>query len=408
MENIITDKIAFGGNCLTKINGKNVFVPFAIPGEELKVEIIQEKRDYDIAKISEIIKPSPHRVTPECKYYEKCGGCNMMHIDAEYQKELRKQILCDCLSRNGVDFPLEKINVISGDNFGYRARIQLNDGGFSERAGNQIIPVTDCLCTTKELNEWLSSKKMEERPSDRIHLFGCKNVISVGYDENKKISISSLEKKETTDYSKLKKKNKNIREVKKRYSGTSINTSDTIKVKILDKEVSFDVKGFFQSNIDVLEKAIKTLCKGLKGSACLDMYAGCGTFSVFLADIFKEITLVEHNRDALVFAEENLKGIKHQSFGLSGEKWVQTAENKYFDAVVIDPPRSGMEKEVCKWLCKSKIPQIRSVSCDPATHARDLSFLLKAGYELKELYLLDFYPNTSHIESLAILERDPE
>ena len=138
------------------------------------------------------------------------------------------------------------------------------------------------------------------------------------------------------------------------------------------------------------------------------MYAGCGTFSVFLADIFKEVTLVEHNRDALVFAEENLKGIKHQSFGLSGEKWVQTAENKYFDAVVIDPPRSGMEKEVCKWLCKSKIPQIRSVSCDPATHARDLSFLLKAGYELKKLYLLDFYPNTSHIESLAILERDPE
>ena len=67
-----------------------------------------------------------------------------------------------------------------------------------------------------------------------------------------------------------------------------------------------------------------------------------------------------------------------------------------------------MEKEVCKWLCKSKIPQIRSVSCDPATHARDLTFLLKAGYELKELYLLDFYPNTSHIESLAILERDPE
>ena len=87
MENIITDKIAFGGNCLTKINGKNVFVPFAIPGEELKVEIIQEKRDYDIAKISEIIKPSPYRVTPECKYYEKCGGCNMMHIDAEYQKD---------------------------------------------------------------------------------------------------------------------------------------------------------------------------------------------------------------------------------------------------------------------------------------------------------------------------------
>ena len=80
-------------------------------------------------------------------------------------------------------------------------------------------------------------------------------------------------------------------------------------------------------------------------------------------------------------------------------------QKRIFDAVVIDPPRSGMEKEVLEWLCRSEVPQIRSVSCDPATHSRDLAALIKAGYVLKNLYLLDFYPNTSHIESLAVLEK---
>ena len=80
------------------------------------------------------------------------------------------------------------------------------------------------------------------------------------------------------------------------------------------------------------------------------------------------------------------------------------AKNGPFDAVVIDPPRSGMEKEVCDWLCKNKTGQIRSVSCDPSTHARDALKLVKSGYELTKLYLLDFYPQTAHIESLAYFE----
>jgi len=94
------------------------------------------------------------------------------------------------------------------------------------------------------------------------------------------------------------------------------------------------------------------------------------------------------------------------SYGLSGAAFVKTCANTLpaFDACTIDPPRSGMEKEVCQWLCKSNIPLILSLSCDPATHARDCAKLISAGYELKQMYLLDFYPNTSHIESLAVLE----
>ena len=107
-----------------------------------------------------------------------------------------------------------------------------------------------------------------------------------------------------------------------------------------------------------------------------------------------------------IFAEQNLAGTKHVSYGLSGANFVKTCASSLpqFDACTIDPPRSGMEKEVREWLCTSKIPLILSLSCDPATHARDCARLISAGYSLKQMYLLDFYPNTSHIESLALLE----
>ena len=136
------------------------------------------------------------------------------------------------------------------------------------------------------------------------------------------------------------------------------------------------------------------------------MYAGCGSISVFLSKSFENITLVEHNRDALVFAEKNLAGKKHISYGLSGETWAKTCSTQVtFDAAVIDPPRSGMEKAVLEYLKTSDIPVLACLSCDPATQARDVSFLTKHGYKITGTWLLDFYPNTSHIESLVILRK---
>ena len=189
-----------------------------------------------------------------------------------------------------------------------------------------------------------------------------------------------------------------------------MNENNRCEVEIFGKKIAFDVQGFFQSNLEVLEKTISEITRNMGGRNVLDMYSGCGTFSVFLTDLFDKVCLVEHNRDAIVFAEQNLSGTRHESFGLSGENWIKYSAQNYitnngeFESVVIDPPRSGMEKEVCKWLCRSKIPQIRSVSCNPSTHARDAAFLVKSGYTLSKLFLLDFYPHTAHIESLANFE----
>ena len=401
---IITDKMVFGGKSLGKINGKNVFIPYAVPGEKLEIEITEEKKDYDNARIVSVIESSPHRVEPACRYYGKCGGCNMMHIDSEFQKELRLGILTDIFRQNGIDIN-GKTKIISGPDFNYRARFQLNDGGLSQRQSNVVIRVEECLCAEESVNEYLkktSAPDSEQRPCGRCHLFGS------SFSEES-LKITSEEKHDKSPViTGGGKKNKKLKIKENRYfSGTVASPENTMTVTLGGHKLSFDVRGFFQSNLFVFEKVCRLITELLPGGKnILDMYAGCGSISAFLTEKYENVVLVEHNRDALVYAETNLAGKKHVSYGLSGANFVKNCTNglEAFDACTIDPPRSGMEKEVCEWLCKSKIPLILSLSCDPATHARDCARLISAGYVLKQIYLLDFYPNTSHIESLALLE----
>lgn len=400
IKTVTTEKFLFGGNSLAKIDNKSVFIPYAIPGETLSINIVQHKNDYDNAEIIEIINPSEHRVTPPCKYYGICGGCNMMHIDTDYQHELRKQMLKDTFAQFKIDVS-DKIEIIKAEDYNYRSRFQFTNGGLSQKNTNNIINIENCLCADKNINNFLQNTEFSKRPKGRIHIFGSDKIIS-----DEKIKIEKNNQNDRNSGIKLKGKGK-IKKVKENhyFSGTILSPENQITVKLNNKNITFDVRGFFQSNLTVFEKVLTLICNTLpEGNSVLDMYSGCGSISAFLADKFKHVTLVEHNRDAIVFAEQNMAGTNHKSFGLSGASWVKTCTPSLppFDACVVDPPRSGMEKEVLEYLCNSKIPFIRSLSCDPVTHARDAEKLIKAGYKLEKLYLLDFYPHTSHIESLAI------
>ena len=400
---IITDKMVFGGKSLGKIEGKNVFVPYTIPGENIEIQITEQNKDYDNAEIVNILEPSPHRITPPCRYYGKCGGCNMMHIEPSYQKELRKGILTDIFRQNGIDIS-GKTEIVSGPDFNYRCRFQLNDGGLSQRKSNVVIKVEECLCAEKTVNDYLkeTAQNPECRPAGRCHLFGSSYA-------NGNFKIAEEEKRNSKPViTGGGKKNKKLKIKENHYfAGTLASPENTMTVELGGHKLTFDVRGFFQSNLFVFEKVCRLITDLLPGGKnILDMYSGCGSISAFLTEKYENVVLVEHNRDALVYAEQNLAGKKHVSYGLSGASFVKTcvAALPPFDAVTIDPPRSGMEKEVCQWLCNSKVPLILSLSCDPATHARDCARLVSAGYTLKKMYLLDFYPNTSHIESLAVLE----
>ena len=395
-----TEKTVFGGNTIAKIDGKTVFIPYSMPGETLEIRITQQKNDYDIAEIVEIKESSPYRITPSCEYFGLCGGCNLMHINQDYQRELKVQMIKDIFAQNQIEQTF-KIDTVSGPDFNYRARFQFTDGGLSEKSGHKIIQIKECKCAEKPINDFLQNTPAQNRPQGRIHYFGSQKI-----EQENKLFIAETTKKVQNNIH-IKKNSKKELKIKKNnyFSGTILSPENTASVKIKDKVLNFDVRGFFQSNLFVFEKVLDLICTDFTGKNVLDMYAGCGSISAFLADNFDHVTLVEHNRDALVFAEQNMANTNHNSYGLSGANWVKTCASfcPQFDAIVIDPPRSGMENEVCDYLCKSKTQIIKSLSCDIATHIRDLKKLIKAGYSIEAFYLLDFYPNTSHIESLAVL-----
>src|SRR5574344_1286749 len=394
-----TENFLYDGNTIAKINGKTVLIPYSMPNETLTIKIVETKKDYDIAKIITIEEPSANRVSPKCKYYTKCGGCNMMHINQDYQRELKKNILIDLFAQNNIDAK-NLIETLCDKDTNYRSRFQFTDGGLSEKATNNIIKIDECLCAEPIINDYLKSNS-QLFPNGRIHLFGSEKII--GTD---KVIICNNEK--TTPSVKNNHEIKNYKS-KHYFSGTILNDNSIVEIELLNKKISFDVRGFFHSNLSVFEKVLKLILNSLpEGKNVLDMYAGCGSISTFLSDKYENVTLVEHNRDALVFAETNMSGKKHTSYGMSGASWCKNCASSCgkFDAIVIDPPRSGIEKEVINYLTTIKSPYIRYLSCNPSTQARDIKKLISNGYKLEKLYLLDFYPNTSHIESLAILNLD--
>lgn len=418
----MAEKLVFGGDCLARITGESsdgrvVFVSGLIPGEVAEIEIIASKKDFHRGRIVSVLEPSSHRVAPPCSYYPECGGCNLLHASSDFQVTLRQQVLEDIFQREGITVP--SLQTLKGESLGYRCRMQLTDGGLQQRGGTHSpIPVTNCPCVTAEINRWLQQVPFEQRHRGRIQIFGDSRIQS-----EDKLFWAPTER-EKTGLQIAGKTNRKVQDkVRRRFSGTSLSTATTCTLQIYPpkyqpKVLSFDVRGFFQSNLSVLEQAIDVLLDYLleikskrgKLSHALDIYSGAGTMSVFLADYFDLVSLVEHNRDALVFAEQNLLGTNHQSFGLSGEKWARelgsrVIKNNLPELALVDPPRSGMEGAVRNFLAQGAIPHIVYLSCDPATQARDCKALVQAGYTITGLFLLDFYPNTGHLETLVFLEK---
>ncbi len=187
------------------------------------------------------------------------------------------------------------------------------------------------------------------------------------------------------------------------------------KVSILGKEVLMDAGLFFQSNIVMLEKLILELQKIAEGAdrnlPMADLYCGAGTFAIFLSELFRGAVLAEENKKSIALARENLKGGKNFSatefFALRDTDWERAIfrKGRGFGFAVVDPPRAGLSLKLARLLAQDGPPVMAYVSCDAAALARDAKILTNGGYVLKELALFDFYPQTAHIESLAVFVR---
>ena len=387
---VTAEKMAAGGRCIARIDGKAVFVSGMLPGEVADISLVARHKDFDEGCIVNLLETSPYRVQPACPQARLCGGCSLMIASHEGQRKFKKEILRDLLARFHCKYD-SIIEEISSSPLEYRSRFQFHksgegDVGFCAKASGAVVPLADCPVAVREVRSLLKDGSLKKRASrvakDRFNVFS--------------------------------------------YGGKTLIEGEGSSEFCLDfccKSVVFDIRSFFQSNVGAFEKTARLIVQSLAGrggkggASFLDLYAGCGVFSLLALDAFDDLYLIEENRASCVAARANLgynvaEGAQKKRmrvFEMRDSEWVKTREAlRAFDAAVIDPPRGGIGKKAMQWLLQSKIGRIAYLSCNAPSLARDAALLVAGGWSLDRIVLCDFYPQTPHIEALGFFSREGE
>ncbi|MCL2442529.1 MAG: TRAM domain-containing protein [Treponema sp.] len=397
--NLRLESITAGGDALGRFDGKPVFITGGAPDETVLCRIKEDRKTWARAELLEIIKPSPVRTDSFCEHYGKCGGCNLQHIKYNSQLEIKTSILKDSFSRIGKLQPPEP-EIIPSPSREYRNRMQFHclrqkakgDNylfGLKEQGSGDITVIHDCPVAVPGIREILNPSSISASSAS------CEPEIRDLC--GKKITIPP-DKDRFTVFSK---------------DDVLLNEGGQQRgiITLLDKEITLDAGVFFQSNCFMLEKLINelinTATRADRNLPMADLYCGVGTFALFLGGMFPKIILAEENKNAVSLARENLKELNAEYFALRDTEWPRIIFNKKNNLgfAVIDPPRSGLNPKLASALTLDGPPVLTYVSCDPASLARDSTILTAGGYKLIKLLLFDFYPQTSHIESLAVFEK---
>ncbi len=394
------EKIISNSCGLARNNGRVVFVPDTLPGETVIAEIGETKSGYSNGKLLEIIKPSQHRITPPCPLYGICGGCTLQHSDYEYQLEIRKSLVEEALLRNGKTV-FNEIKTVPGNPYGYRCRAQLHQPGesrqpgFKKRNSSEITGIDSCPVCNRGINKYLESRP--RLPGKRVTLFAPEETC---FHASERSASPGWENSDGR---------KEVQAEWERADNLSIS------VPVSGKTIQTDVNCFFQSNLDMLQKTIPLILDHISGRSFFDLYCGVGVFGAFLADRGEMLVSVESDKNAVKYARSNIGNAAAENRLLKTEFYTMTAESfiprwnrgggrTIPDTVVADPPRSGISMSVKKYIVKSRIKKLIYLSCDYGTLGRDIGFFTRSSYRLENLYFLDFYPQTAHAESLAVLE----
>lgn len=397
---VVIEKMNHQAMGIAKINGKVVFIPKVIVGDVVDIDIIKEYKNYSIGKVNKIIKKSTKRVNVLCPYYDICGGCSISAYAYQDELEYKVNNVIDIFKRNEIDI---KPNIIKSDNrYGYRNKItlQVSNGiiGLYEEDSNTIVDVDKCLLVGDKLNEIIDIIKRN------INVNKCnKIVIRDTYYGIMIIFYGRVNSEEVIKY--LDKKVVSIYTYDNKYK--CIYGEKYLYEMIGEYKYRISPDSFFQVNSRTVNKlynkVVEYAIEDEKKDNLVDLYCGTGTIGIYLSKYFNNIIGIELNKQAVEDAKENAKinGVNNIEF-YAGDVGKIINDQIKADVIVVDPPRSGLDKRTKDILLKIKADKIVYVSCNPLTLARDIKEL-DSGYDLEEITLVDMFPNTHHVESVCVL-----
>lgn len=391
---VVIERILPGGLGLAHADGRTLMVALAAPGDRLRVRVERVKGNVAFASIVEILEPAPVRVEPPCPYFGRCGGCNFQQLSYRAQLDAKIEIIRDCLRRLGSIEDVPPFEITAAPNeWHYRARAQWQYDAVRQRLGyfeansRHVCDVAECAVLVPELQRELEGLRERmtqgELPDDARYFSAVSGdeVVSVA-DGVRSPSVS---------------------ERKHRNHATEIIRT------IAGERYHLNADSFFQTNIDLVPALIDSALSDMRGETAIELYSGVGLFTVPLARRFANVIAVEDDAAASDFARRNLSDA-----GLSNTEvvnqdvadWlkVSTQREPQIDFLLLDPPRTGAESRVISGIVRLKPKRICYVSCDPATLARDLKKLIAGGYSLTSIQAFDMFPQTHHIETVALLD----
>jgi 23S rRNA (uracil1939-C5)-methyltransferase len=430
---LVIKKIITGGKGLgTLPDGMVIMVPSALPGETVVVRETKAHKGYKEAQLVQIIDAAPERIAPPCPYYQDCGGCDLQHASYSAQLHCKQQILLEALERAHLEIPEGQpaATLPSPTPFGYRYRVRLHldkagQLGFHQKASNQVVPIRRCLLATEPINRVIGALVAGAWPQRLKDSFASLELINCPASDAIILVLQPrLAAPPTTHEAGLSRELGTLADqvvIQEDKPGHGIG-SETISSELSQHfallghtyRLSWDHPCFFQvnaqQNIRLVELALDLLAVHPTPFPALDLFCGMGNFSIPLGLMGAQVTGIEHNQRSILWAERNSRdaGLLQARF-IAGdvEQHLKklVARNTHFDCILLDPPRQGLGKGSAL-LPQLGPQQIIYISCDPATLARDLRLITAGGYRLTQITPVDMFPQTHHIESVALLERN--
>ena len=426
----LIEKLVYGGDGLGHADGNTVFVPYVLPGEEVRAEVSSRKKKLVWAKPAEILKADSARVKPVCPHFGTCGGCHYQQASYEAQVKFKVEILRETLSRMGGVNWTGEIKTHTAEPLQYRNRAQWAVSTANPRAlgyylpeSNAIVPIDHCDVLSPGLADTFARLQEITRsgalPGEVLEI----EAFVDSSDTKIALNIAFKEFKNP------------VPELTKLFHDT---VPALRSLLLLDqKKNRFELSGpgyliqeaggyqfrvshlsFFQVNRFLVEGLLRTVIAGAKGDLALDLYAGVGFFTLPLTKTFQRVVSVDANLSATRNLRENADTAARSivSQHVQAEEFLKTATEAP-DFVVLDPPRAGLGQTSAQKLAALGPKEIAYLSCDPSTLARDLAVLMQTPrkpadsvpsthrYEITSMDFFDLFPQTYHIEALVRLRR---
>lgn len=414
--------LSFDGRGVAHYQGKTAFIANALPGEQVLARLTEEKTKFYSGHTDSILVADSHRIEPACPHYQQCGGCDLQHLDNQRQLELKQTQVLDQLERIGQNKPVTTSAPLAANSWNYRrsARIGINQLsndepiiGFRRRGSHLLTQIDSCAVMDKRVSDIFSKVRYALTDTGDI-----KHITQLDVDLGDQGGYLSLRlKKELNDqhleiFTQLAKYYDLSLQLQLIGTDHYATPTQLASYKVNQLELQFRPEDFIQVNAEINQQMVDKACQLLNLKAddkVLDLFCGLGNFSLPVAKSGANVTGIEGSLTMTQQAEANAlhNGIDNCRFfcanlaeKLTGLQWFKQSYNK----VILDPPRTGAATLIPQ-ITKQRPELILYVSCNPGSLARDSKLLKEEGYKLQEFLVMDMFPQTHHIESMALFVR---